>query len=118
MTYDRTNIFARILRKEVAAEILLETPHTLVFHDAYPKAPVHILVIPKGEYCDAQHFHKNASPEEVYDFSQAISQAVDRLSLYQNGFRLVSNCRAHGGQEVPHYHMHILGGKILRKMDI
>ena len=55
-TYDPTNIFARILRGEIPNKTVMETPHTLVFHDIRPQAPVHVLVIPKGAYVSLDHF--------------------------------------------------------------
>lgn len=112
MTYDANNIFARILRGEIPNKTVLETPHTLTFHDINPAAPVHVLLIPKGAYVDFADFAAHASTEELVDFHRAAAQVCDMLELDQ-GYRCITNAGAHGMQEVPHYHLHILGGHVL-----
>ena len=112
MTYDANNIFARILRGEIPNKTVLETPHTLTFHDINPAAPVHVLLIPKGAYIDFADFAANASAEELVDFHRAAAQVCEMLELDQ-GYRCITNAGAHGMQEVPHYHLHILGGQVL-----
>jgi len=116
MPYDPNNIFAKILRGEIPCTKILEDEFSLAFHDAYPKAPVHALVIPKGAYINAQDFHQNASPEEIVGFYRGASKAVDLLGLDKDGYRIISNSGINGGQEVPHYHIHLLGGKKLGPM--
>ena len=59
--YDPANIFARILRGEIPNRTVLETAHSLAFHDVNPRAPVHVLVIPKGDYVNYDHFLAAAS---------------------------------------------------------
>jgi len=114
-TYDPTNIFARILRGEIPNRTVLETAHTLAFHDIRPQAPVHVLVIPKGAYVDFDDFAARASEAEIADFHRAAAQVVAGLGL-EGGYRTISNAGANGGQEVPHYHVHILGGRPLGRM--
>lgn len=116
MEYDSNNIFARILRKEIPAHIIYEDKYALAFHDINPKAPIHILVIPKGEYVSFIDFFSKAPPEEVHGFTQAIQQVIQLFDLQKEGFRLLSNHGAHGGQEVPHFHIHIFGGRVLGPM--
>lgn len=111
MTYDPTNVFAKILKGEIPCRKVYETEAVLAFHDAYPKAPVHVLVIPKGPYCDFTHFCQEALPHEVADFFAQVSAVARELGLTEKGYRVISNVGADGGQEVPHFHVHILAGK-------
>ncbi len=118
--YDTTNIFARILRGEIPNKTVMETAHTLAFHDIAPQAPVHVLVIPKGAYVTFDHFAAEASAEELVDFHRVCAQicADLGLSLAEGGpgYRAITNAGGHGGQEVPHYHLHLLGGRPLGRM--
>ena len=114
-TYDDQNIFAKILRGEIPNKTVYENDHALAFEDIAPQAPVHVLVIPKGPYMSLDHFARDASPEEQVGFMQAIAE-VCRMTGLKDGFRGISNTRVHGVQEVPHYHMHILGGRPLGRM--
>ncbi|MBI4030715.1 MAG: histidine triad nucleotide-binding protein [Proteobacteria bacterium] len=115
-TYDDTNIFARILRGEIPCDRVMENDHVLAFRDIRPQAPVHILVIPKGRYRDAADFGANASAAEIEAFWRAVSQIAGAHGLTDRGFRIIANAGADGGQEVPHFHVHILGGKSLGAM--
>lgn len=116
MEYDKNNIFARILRKEVPAKIVYEDDYALAFHDINPKAPIHILVIPKGEFVSFFDFAGKASPDLMVGFLKAIHHIIHSFNLQEKGFRLLSNHGVHGGQEVPHYHVHIFGGRPLGRM--
>lgn len=116
MRYDKNNVFARILRKEIPAGIIYEDDYALAFHDIHPKAPIHILVIPKGEFISFYDFSKNASPDLMVGFTQAVGQVIQLFDLQKNGFRVLSNHGAHGGQEIPHYHVHIFAGRPLGPM--
>jgi histidine triad (HIT) family protein len=116
MPYDPNNIFAKILRGDVPCTKIFEEDHVLAFYDIFPKAPVHILVIPKGAYRDSGDFFKRASDAEIVAFSRAVARLVEEHDLEQSGYRLISNAGANGGQEVPHFHMHILGGRSLGPM--
>ncbi|MDZ7904395.1 MAG: histidine triad nucleotide-binding protein [Cypionkella sp.] len=115
-TYDPTNIFARILRGEIPNKTVLDTDHTLVFHDINPAAPVHVLAIPKGPYVDFSDFSARASEAEIVDFHRACARVCDLLGLEVGGYRAITNAGAHGMQEVPHYHLHILGGRVLGRL--
>jgi histidine triad (HIT) family protein len=118
--YDPQNIFARILRGEIPNKTVLETAHTLAFHDIQPQAPVHVLVIPKGAYVSYDHFASEASDAEIVDFNRAVAEVCRQtgvdLGADGQGFRAITNAGAHGVQEVPHYHLHILGGRVLGRM--
>ena len=114
--YDPSNIFARILRGEIPAKTVGQNGHALAFHDVHPQAPIHVLVIPRGPYTDLLSFSQLASAVEVVEFWQLVREVAQQLELDHQGFRLISNCGSNGGQEVPHFHVHLLGGKKLGKM--
>ena len=118
--YDPTNIFARILRGEIPNKTVMETEHTLAFHDIAPQAPTHVLVIPKGAYVTFDHFASEASAEEIVDFHRTCARICADLGVSLGeggaGYRAITNTGEHGGQEVPHYHMHILAGRPLGRM--
>lgn len=115
--YDDTNIFARILRGEIPNRTVLETPHTLAFHDIHPQAPQHVLVIPKGRYATFDHFAAEATAEEIVDFHRTAAAVCALLGVAPGeGYRAITNTGGHGGQEVPHYHLHILAGRPLGRM--
>lgn len=114
-TYDDQNIFAKILRGEIPNQTVYENDHALAFSDIQPQAPVHVLVIPKGPYVSLDHFARDGSAEEQVGFLQAVAE-VCRLTDVSAGFRAISNTRTHGVQDVPHYHMHIIGGQQMGRM--
>ncbi|TRD21725.1 histidine triad nucleotide-binding protein [Palleronia caenipelagi] len=118
--YDDQNIFAKILRGEIPNDTVLETEHTLAFNDIQPQAPVHVLVIPKGPYLNNDHFSAEATDAEIADFARSTAQVVAQLGLSPSnggpGYRVISNAGSDGVQEVPHYHLHILGGRRLGRM--
>ena len=116
MSYDQTNIFARILRGEIPAAKVFENEHALAFNDITPKAPIHVLVIPKGPYRTMDEFTAAASDLQIAEFTRAINEVVRINRLEQSGYRLISNNGPDGGQEVPHYHVHVLGGRPLKLM--
>lgn len=116
MSYDPNNVFARILRGEIPCNKLYEDEHVLAFKDIRPQAKVHVLVIPKGAYVSAQDFGEQASAAEITAFNRAVSRLAKDLGIAESGYRLIANAGAHGHQEVPHYHVHILGGQPMGKM--
>lgn len=119
-TYDDQNIFAKILRGEIPNDTVLETEHTLAFNDIQPQAPVHVLVIPKGPYVSHDHFAAEASDAELADFARATAEICRTAGVAPGdggtGYRTISNAGEDGVQEVPHYHLHILGGRPLGRM--
>lgn len=116
MSYDMNNIFARIIRGEIPGERIYEDDHVLAFKDIRPQARVHALVIPKGPYVSAQDFSEKASEAEIVGFTRAIAKVANMLGLAVTGYRLIANTGADGRQEVPHYHIHILGGQNMGRM--
>jgi diadenosine tetraphosphate (Ap4A) HIT family hydrolase len=115
MDYDSGNIFARILRGEIPARKVFEDEHALAFHDINPQAPVHVLVIPKGAYVSFVDFAAKANAAEAAGFWKAVAHVASMLDL-TSGYRILSNIGADGGQEVPHFHVHIFGGRKLGRM--
>lgn len=118
--YDDGNIFAKILRGEIPNKTVLETDHSLAFEDIAPQAPKHVLVIPKGAYVNFDHFAAEATDAEIADFSRAVGQVCAKIGVAQasggNGYRLIANSGEAGVQEVPHMHVHVLGGRVLGRM--
>lgn len=114
--YDENNVFARILREELPCKKIYEDAYALGFHDLHPKAPVHVLVIPKGKYTDIADFCSKANAGEVTGFWRAVSKICADLGVSEKGFRIIANAGANGGQEVPHFHIHVLGGASLGPM--
>jgi diadenosine tetraphosphate (Ap4A) HIT family hydrolase len=116
MAYDRTNIFARILRGEIPCNKVYEDEFALAFHDIHPQAPVHVLVIPKGEFVALADFCATAPSSLIEGYFRAVGQVAGQLGLVEPGFRALFNAGANAGQEVPHLHVHLLGGKALGPM--
>ena len=116
MAYDANNVFAKILRGELPNETVYEDDHVLAFRDINPQAPVHVLVIPKADYLSLDDFTSQANPETIARFFAAVGRIARELGLVEAGYRVLMNCGAHGGQEVPHFHVHIFGGRPLGRM--
>jgi histidine triad (HIT) family protein len=116
MPYDPANIFAKILCGEIPCKKLFENEHALAFHDINPKAPVHILVVPKGAYIAHEDFASRASDAEIAGFERAVAHVAKLAGVDATGYRLISNSGVHSHQEVPHYHVHVLGGRALGPM--
>lgn len=116
MAYDDNNIFAKILRGDIPAKKVHEDEYALAFHDISAQAPVHVLVIPKGRYVSIADFGAKASSEEITGFYRAVSKVAHDLGIAESGFRSIANTGLNGGQEVPHFHIHLLGGKKIGPM--
>lgn len=118
--YDDQNVFARILRGEIPNATVIETAHTLAFNDIAPQAPVHVLVIPKGPYVCHDHFVSAAPDAEIVDFYRTVGRICADLGICPGeggaGYRTISNTGEDAVQEVPHFHLHILGGRPLGRM--
>ena len=113
MAYDSDNIFAKILRGEIPCKRVHEDNYALAFEDVAPAAPVHILVVPKCEYVSFHDFTTNASAEFVKGFFGSVQTIAAKLGLDKSGYRLITNHGADASQSVPHFHVHILGGRSL-----
>ena len=120
MSYDKNNIFAKILRDEIPCKKIYENKYILSFYDINPQKKVHALVIPKGEYTDLDDFSSRASEKEISELIKGVSLIAKKLgvSLSNNGkgYRSLVNIGEHGGQEVPHLHFHLFGGEKVGKM--
>lgn len=114
--YDADNIFAKILRGEIPSSKVYEDEWAYAFEDINPQAEIHTLVIPKGEYVSWDDFSTSASAEEIAGFVRAVGKVARDKGLVEPGYRLLANVGAHGGQEVPHFHVHIFGGQSLGRM--
>ncbi len=119
MIYDENNIFAKILRGEVACEKIYEDEYVLSFYDVNPQRKIHALVIPKGKYINLDDFNSKASEKEIVAYFKGISKVAKKLGISVDvgkGYRVISNLSEHGGQEVPHLHFHLLGGEKVGRM--
>jgi diadenosine tetraphosphate (Ap4A) HIT family hydrolase len=114
--YDRDNVFARILRGELPCRTVYEDEHVLAFHDIRPQAPTHIIVIPKGEYISVDDFSERASEAELVAFLRAVSRIAREQGVTDNGYRILANHGAAAHQDVPHFHLHLFGGRDLGPM--
>ena len=116
MSYDPNNIFAKILRGELPSDTVFEDDEVLAFRDINPQAPIHVLVIPKGEYLSLDDFTRDAPADVVGRFFQKAGEIARQLGVAGDGYRAIANIGSHGGQEVPHFHLHICGGDWLGRM--
>ncbi len=114
--YDDDNIFAKILRGEIPSNKVHDDEWAYAFEDINAQAQVHVLVIPKGRYVSWDDFSANAGPDEIAGFVRAVGKVARDLGLVEPGYRMMANIGAHGGQEVPHLHVHIFGGEPLGPM--
>jgi diadenosine tetraphosphate (Ap4A) HIT family hydrolase len=114
--YDENNIFARILRGEIPCRKVYEDEFALAFDDIHPQAPVHILVIPRGPYVSWDDFSAKASEAEIAGFVRAVGLVARERGLVAAGYRLLANVGTDSGQEVPHLHVHLFGGRPLGPM--
>ena len=120
MSYDKDNIFAKIIRGEIPCDKIYEDAYAIAFEDIRPQAPSHALVIPTGEYTDINDFSSNASNEEIVGFNRAVAKVADKLGISEqsggNGYRIIANAGKDSHQEVPHLHFHLLAGRPLGPM--
>lgn len=113
MSYDPNNLFARIIKGELPCNKVYEDDQVLAFHDIHPAAPVHVLVLPKGEYCSFDDFVLKADSDTVRNFYVRVREIAHSLGLDQSGYRLIMNHGPHASQTVHHYHVHLLGKRHL-----
>jgi histidine triad (HIT) family protein len=119
MSYDDSNIFAKILRGEIPCNKIYEDEFVLSFNDINPQKKIHALVIPKGKYVDLDDFSLNATPEEMVGLVKGINIIAKKLGISTEvgkGYRALANISDDGGQEVPHLHFHLFGGEKVGKM--
>jgi len=116
MAYDRNNVFARILRGEIPCNKVYEDEHVFAFDDITARAPTHVLVIPKGEYVSLDDFSEKASAEEISAMVRALGHIARARGVAASGYRILSNTGPAAHQEVPHFHIHAVGGRDLGPM--
>ena len=114
--YDDTNIFAKILKGEIPSTKVYEDEWAYAFEDINAQAEIHTLVVPKGRYVSWDDFSRDASDEEIAGFVRAVGTVARQKGLVEPGYRLLANVGPHGGQEVPHLHVHLFGGEPLGPM--
>ena len=112
--YDDKNIFAKILRKEIPCEPIYEDNKVLFIHDLYPEAKIHILGIPKLPAVDFSDFITKSDTGGVQHFFCKMQDLIKEFGIDKSGFKIIMNSGDHGGQEIPHFHAHILGGETLK----
>ena len=120
MSYDKNNIFAKILRGEIPCKKIYEDEFVLAFYDVNPQKKIHALVIPKGEYVNLDDFASKASEKEIAGLIKGIGIVAKKLEVSEvvkgGGYRSLVNVGKNGGQEVVHLHFHIFGGEKVGKM--
>jgi diadenosine tetraphosphate (Ap4A) HIT family hydrolase len=116
--YDDQNVFAKILRDEIPSRRVYEDEWAVAFHDINPQAPVHVLVIPRGRYVSLIDFTARAPAEEIAGLFRAVAKVAALLELETPGYRLLANIGEDAGQEVPHFHVHICGGRKLGRLVV
>ncbi|EEO26153.1 histidine triad nucleotide-binding protein [Helicobacter winghamensis] len=104
------SVFEKIIKGEIPCNKVLENDDFLAFHDIAPKAPIHVLAIPKKFAKDFQELE----PQEMAGLTSFIQEVAKLLGLDKSGYRIISNVGVDGGQEIPYLHFHILGGAKLR----
>jgi histidine triad (HIT) family protein len=112
---DDNCLFCRIVAGEIPATVVHETDTTLAFRDIDPKAPVHVLVIPKDHHPDLAAL-ATADPKAAADVLAAVAAVAESEGLLTDGYRLIFNTGRHGGQDVFHVHGHVVGGAPLGPM--
>lgn len=113
MSYNKENIFAKIIRGEIPADKVYEDENVLAFNDISQASPTHVLIIPKGEYIDFVDFTSKATYEVVANFFRKVGEISKLLKVEDSGFRLITNTGSDAHQTVAHFHVHILAGKKL-----
>lgn len=116
MTYDTNNVFAKMLRGEIPVKKIHDDAYSIAFHDIHPRAPVHVLVIPRNAYTDINDFTARASDAEIAAVMRAVGKVARDAGIDASGYRVITNCGTDGGQEVPHLHFHVLGGRKIGRM--
>lgn len=116
MPYDKNNIFAKIMRGEIPCKKVYEDEFAFAFEDIHPEAPVHVLVVPKAEFESFNDFAARAPQAMLHGYFTAVQKIAAQLGLEQSGYRIISNHGPDASQSVPHFHMHILGGRALGRL--
>ena len=108
MSYDKENIFAKILKGEIPCDKVFENNYVLSFKDINPKAKTHILIIPKEPFIDISDFFQNSDKTYQSNFWKSVDEIINKLDLRDKGFQIKTHKGKDGGQEVFHFHLHLL----------
>lgn len=114
--YDKNNIFAKIIRKEISCDLVYEDEKVMFFRDINPIAKVHILGIPKMSVVNFNDFILKADKEMIDYFFSKTQEIIKDANIDTSGFKIITNSGRDGGQEVLHFHIHILGGEKLNQL--
>ena len=109
MSYDNENIFSKILKGEIPCDKVYEDESVLCFKDINPIAKIHVLIIPKDKYISFNDFVTNASSEKISYFFKTVEKIAKKLNVIDSGYRIITNHGMDANQEVPHFHLHLLG---------
>lgn len=110
-------IFSKIIRKEIPSKMVYQDDRVTAFRDIHPKAPTHILIVPNHRIPTMNDVTEKDEPILGHMLTVAAKLAKDE-GIAEKGYRLLINCNEHGGQEVFHIHIHLLGGKKLGPMVV
>ena len=108
MNYDKENIFAKILNGEIPCDKVFENDYVLAFKDINPKAKTHLLIIPKEQFIDISDFLQNADKLYLSNFWASVDEIINNLGFRDKGFQIKTHKGKDGGQEVFHFHLHLL----------
>ena len=114
--YDENNIFAKILRKEIPCDKVHEDEFSLFFNDINPQAKIHVLGIPKFPCTTFSEFLTRADNLNITSFFKSVQLVINKLNIEENGYKLITNAGMDGGQDVPHFHIHILAGEQIGRL--
>ena len=109
--YDNNNIFAKIIKGQIPCKKIYEDDDVLFFEDISPASKIHVLGVPKIKCVDFSDFVYNNNKDMVDNFFKKINVVIEQLGIKDSGYRIITNSGSDGGQEVPHFHVHILGGE-------
>lgn len=111
--YNSDNIFAKIIAGTIASKKIYEDDEMIVIHDIQPAAPIHVLLIPKGEYVSIEDFTSKADADVIARFFGKIPEIAKMLGIDRSGYRVITNKGPDANQTVQHFHVHILGGSVM-----
>ncbi len=106
-------IFCKIVEKEIETRLLFENEHVVAFEDINPQAPTHLLIIPRKHIANLQEMTNEEQQQLLPEIFLSIRHLAEELNL-EKGYRVVNNCKKHGGQTVDHLHFHLLGGRSMQ----
>lgn len=106
-------IFCKIAQGSIPSDLVWSDENFIAFRDIHPQAPTHLLVVPRKHYRDLPELCEQGDEKLVGQFLKVVNQVAEKAGLLASGFRTVINTGSHGGQTVPHLHVHVLGKRAL-----